>query len=58
MNIIRNRIVERLKNVEVTYGYITKFIRKKFNIEKSHINDAFVISSGSNQSRILGFTVE
>jgi N6-L-threonylcarbamoyladenine synthase len=62
MNIIRTRIVNGLKeiynNVEVTYGYITKYFRKEHNIEKSHINDAFVISGGSNQERCREYQIE
>jgi len=62
MNIIRNKIVEKLKeiysNVEVTYGHITKYNRKRFGIEKSHINDAFVISGGSDQIRCCEYKIE
>ncbi|KYC39182.1 paclitaxel/taxanoid biosynthesis susceptibility protein TS1 [Scytonema hofmannii PCC 7110] len=35
----------------VTYGYITKGVRRDFNIEKSHHNDAFVIAGGTTQRR-------
>jgi hypothetical protein len=34
-----------------TYGYITKTNRIKHGIEKSHCNDAFVISGGTFQKR-------
>lgn len=48
MNIIRKRVVEALKkeytNVYETYGYLTKYIREKLGIIKSHCNDAFIIS--------------
>ena len=48
MNIIRKRVVEELKkeykNVYETYGYLTKYIREKLGIIKSHCNDAFIIS--------------
>ena len=62
MNIIRNRIVDGLKKifsiVEITYGYITKFNRKMNNVEKSHLNDAFIISGGSDQKRCFEYKVE
>ena len=38
-------------NVTHTYGYITKHNRIKCSLEKSHINDAFVIAGGSTQTR-------
>ena len=50
MNVIKDRILDGLKKmypdkeVKVTFGYITRFNRKKYNIQKSHANDAFVIS--------------
>ena len=49
MNIMRKRLVQSLKlefdNVFETYGYMTKYLREKAGIEKSHSNDAFVISN-------------
>ena len=55
MNIVRWRIVEKLrekfKNVEITYGYITKSKRIDLGISKTHSNDAFVIAGGSDQKR-------
>lgn len=49
MGIMRNTLLERLRkemNIPVmgTYGYITKYWRKKAGLEKSHINDAVCIS--------------
>lgn len=48
MNIMRSRLVEELRlefgNVFETFGYLTKYNREKLGIEKSHSNDAFVIS--------------
>ena len=35
----------------ITYGYITKNHRIKNGIEKSHLNDAFAIAKGTNQTR-------
>jgi hypothetical protein len=50
MNTIRWELV-RLLNCSYTYGYITKHNRIKLNLEKSHVNDAFVIAGGTNQER-------
>ncbi|MUG91695.1 paclitaxel/taxanoid biosynthesis susceptibility protein TS1 [Scytonema sp. UIC 10036] len=41
-----------------TYGYITKGVRRDFNIEKSHHNDAFVIAGGTTQERIEPLMLE
>lgn len=38
-------------NVKITYGNITFVNRNKLSLEKSHVNDAFVIASGTTQSR-------
>lgn len=51
MNIIRKRILERFPLAIETFGYVTKANRHKYNIEKSHSNDAFVIAGGSIQER-------
>ncbi|WP_287586465.1 RNA-guided endonuclease IscB [Candidatus Borrarchaeum sp.] len=56
LNNIRWRIVEQL-GAEHTYGYITKYQRNKLDLEKSHVNDAFVISSGTNQERCRPYQV-
>ena len=50
MNIVRWRLVNTLK-CGWTYGYITKHARIKLDMEKSHVNDAFVIAGGTTQSR-------
>ncbi len=49
MGIMRQTLLDRLRNqldipVSGTYGYITKFYRELYKMEKSHINDAIVIS--------------
>ena len=54
MSIVRWKLVNLL-NCEHTYGYITKTNRIKNKLEKSHINDAFVISGGTNQQRCKSF---
>ena len=53
MNAIRWRLVNILK-CGWTYGYITKHNRVKQGLEKSHVNDAFVIAGGNveEQKRI------
>jgi len=50
MNNIRWKLVNLL-NCNWTYGYITKHNRIRQGLEKSHINDAFVIAGGNNQER-------
>jgi len=56
INNIRWRIVEQL-GAEHTYGYVTKYERNKRGLEKSHINDAFVIAGGTDQERCRPFEV-
>ncbi|GBE54278.1 hypothetical protein BMS3Bbin15_00430 [archaeon BMS3Bbin15] len=54
MNIVRWRLVNTLK-CAWTYGYITKHDRIKMKLEKSHVNDAFVIAGGTTQSRSVPY---
>ena len=56
MNIIRNKILNET-DYQITYGYITKTKRLELNIEKSHINDAFVIAGGTNQERSNSYNI-
>jgi 5-methylcytosine-specific restriction endonuclease McrA len=56
LNNIRWRIVEQL-TAEHTYGYVTKYQRNKLGLEKSHVNDAFVIAGGTNQERCRPYEV-
>jgi hypothetical protein len=35
----------------ITYGYITSARRIELGLEKSHVNDAFVIAGGSTEKR-------
>ena len=39
-------------NVKTTFGYITNFYRKQLGLEKSHVNDAFVIASFTDAKRL------
>lgn len=56
MGIMKWKLYEELKsrypNVSMTFGYITKYNRIKYGIEKSHTSDAFVISKNFNAKRI------
>jgi hypothetical protein len=47
VNILRNTNPEENPNVSYTYGYITKGNRIALGVEKTHINDAFVIAGGT-----------
>lgn len=51
MNIIKNRFIKDIPEVNLTYGYITFTNRNAIKLEKTHYNDAFVISGGSGQKR-------
>lgn len=44
MNILRKRIFTQYPNAEITYGSITTPKRKELDLEKTHYNDAVVIS--------------
>ncbi|GCC11301.1 CRISPR-associated endonuclease Cas9 [archaeon] len=64
MNIVRKKLVNILmaNTTKVntlkcawTYGYITKHDRIKMKLEKSHVNDAFVIAGGTTQSRTIPY---
>lgn len=53
MGIMRNTLLARLRKelpipVEQTYGYITKLLREKNKISKSHVNDARCIAGFPN----------
>ncbi len=54
MNNIKKFVVDKL-GCNCTYGYITKRKRIENNLEKTHYNDAFVISGISNQKRTKPF---
>ena len=61
MSIIRKELIRELRKnfiVEETFGYITKSKRIERNIEKTHINDAFVIADGNKQKRCDPYYVE
>ncbi|MFX1520231.1 MAG: RNA-guided endonuclease IscB [Promethearchaeota archaeon] len=56
INNIRWRLVKQL-GAECTYGYVTKYQRNKLGLEKSHVNDAFVIAGGTTQERCRPYEV-
>jgi hypothetical protein len=49
---------KKFLDCDVTYGYKTCAKRKELGLEKSHVNDAFVIAGGSTQSRCLSGKIE
>jgi hypothetical protein len=52
MAIIHKRFWQDVKDLKVTYGNITFVNRNNLGIIKTHCNDAFVISGGSNHDRV------
>jgi len=56
MNNVRWKLVNIL-NSSWTYGSVTKYLRTKLGLEKSHVNDAFVIAGGSDQDRVRSYTL-
>jgi len=51
MNIIRWKLVNLL-NCGWTYSSVTKYWRTRLGLEKSHVNDAYVIAGGTDQERV------
>ena len=54
MNSIRWKVVNYL-DCNWTYGYVTKYKRIKAGLEKSHVNDAFMIAGADNQGRYKAY---
>lgn len=54
MNTLRWQLVNEL-GCGWTYGYITKWRRKKLDLSKSHANDAFIIAGGDGQKKIIPY---
>jgi hypothetical protein len=56
MTMVRWKLVDTLREtgdtVNHTYGYLTKSVRIALGVEKSHVNDAFIIAGGANQERL------
>jgi hypothetical protein len=57
MSQVRWRLVNELE-CEHSYGFITKTKRVALKLEKSHVNDAFVIAGGEEQKRIEPIVIE
>ena len=57
MNVIRKRILEYFPEAIETFGYETKVKIRELKLDKSHINDAFVIANGTIQERVKTFTI-
>jgi len=54
MNAIRWELVNRL-GCDWTYGSVTKYKREKLKLEKSHVNDAFIIAGGTSNHIRTGY---
>jgi hypothetical protein len=57
MNIVRWKFKETFPDAEITYGNITFQNRIDLDLEKNHVNDAFVIAEGKNKIRINPFEI-
>jgi len=57
MTMVHWKLTELL-DCEHTFGYITKTNRIKQGLEKSHVNDAFIIAGGAKQERCLPHDVK
>jgi 5-methylcytosine-specific restriction endonuclease McrA len=57
MNIIKNRFEKDIEDLKITFGYITFVKRNELKLEKSHVNDAFVIAGGTTQNRCKSFEI-
>ena len=48
MNILATRLGDYFDEYTTTQGYLTANLRQKYQLEKSHLNDAFVIAGGTD----------
>ena len=48
MSILATRLSNYFEHYTTTQGYLTANLRRKYGIEKSHLNDAFVIAGGTD----------
>ena len=48
MSILATRLSDYFDEYMTTQGYLTANLRQKYEIEKSHLNDAFVIAGGTD----------
>lgn len=49
MNVLRHMLQREYPDVELTYGFITKEVRRVFGLEKSHMVDACCIASRGSE---------
>ena len=58
MNITRKTLIKRLQTayqeleIRISYGYLTKYARDKYHIDKTHHDDAFCIASNMAAARL------
>ena len=48
MSVLATRLSNYFEHYTTTQGYLTANLRQKYGIEKSHLNDAFVIAGGTD----------
>ena len=48
MNVLATRLSDYFDEYTTTQGYLTANLRQKYGIEKSHLNDAFIIAGGTD----------
>ncbi|MCL8206210.1 RNA-guided endonuclease IscB [Ligilactobacillus agilis] len=48
MGILATRLSDYFEHYTTTQGYLTANLRQKYGIEKSHLNDAFIIAGGTD----------
>lgn len=48
MNVLATRLSDYFEHYTTTQGYLTANLRQKYKMEKSHLNDAFVIAGGTD----------
>lgn len=58
MSIIHKRFYHDIKDLNVTFGYITFVKRNELKLPKTHYNDAFVITNGSEQERVMPIIIK
>ena len=46
------KLEKDFNNVFETFGYLTKYEREKLDLDKSHVNDAFIISHNPDAERL------
>ena len=57
MSMVKWRLVNETGS-EFTFGYKTKSKRIELGLPKSHVNDAFVIAGGTNQTRTKSYVIK